>query len=188
MKTVAIVYGWAEGDWQSRKFENELAKKGFRLVSNIKEADIIFAHSSGCYLVPKNNKAQSVFLVGLPYWPGRSLAASVVYKLTSEIKYHRKNEGLVWWLGKIAHNTWYILSRPRSSFYLLTHHKQSRLPVASKKSKVVLVRPSDDPMCHPKIMKMLSLAKTYKFIEIPGAHDDCWIKPKEYIALIQQNS
>ena len=187
MKTVAIVYGWAEGQWQSREFENALAKKGFRVISNTKEADIIFAHSSGCYLVPKNNKAQAVFLVGLPYWPGRSLAASVIYKLVSEIKYHRKNEGLAWWLGKIAHNTLYIISRPSSSYYLFTRHKRASLPSA-KKEKVILVRPSDDPMCHQNVMKILPPAKNYRFIKIPGAHDDCWIKPKEYIALIQQNT
>src|SRR4051812_17865495 len=113
MKTVAIIYGWAEGSWQSKRFARELEKRGLRLTRDVQNADVIVAHSSGCYLVPKEIRAELILLIGLPYWPERSLAAGIMYKLVAEMRHHRRDRSLIWWLNKLAHNTWYILTRPQ---------------------------------------------------------------------------
>lgn len=181
MQTVAIIHGWAEGKGQSRQFVHELAENGFKVINDVNGADIIFAHSSGCYLVPKHNKAKLILLVGLPYWPNRSLATGVIYKLFNEVRYHRRSKGLGWWLNKMLHNGWYILTKPQASYYLLTKHGLDNLPDNTKR-KVLLVRPSDDTLMHPEIKRLLN--QGYDCVEIAGAHDNCWMQPKPYIDLM----
>ncbi len=183
MKTIAIVYGWAEGPWQARLFKKELAKRGYKITNEVSSADIVFAHSSGCYLLPGNIEHKTIFLVGLPYWPGRNIATSLFYKLISEIKYHRKDKSILWWLSKILHNIWYILSRPKVTYYSWKQRSKQYLP-SGLHNKVTIVRPGDDTMCHPDVMDILKSAKKYNFLELPGAHDDCWIKPKQYVQLL----
>lgn len=182
-KKVAIIYGWGEGAWESKEFRKLLELRGFTIVDKTHQADIIFAHSLGCYLVPNDVTKKEIFLVGLPYWPGRGSFKSVLIKLYGEIKYHRRNQDLGWWLAKILHNGWYILTRPSASYYGLTRRKISNLPNSSK-NKVLIVRPGYDTFCHPNIMKVLPKNKVDKFIEIGGAHDDCWVKPSPYVDLI----
>lgn len=182
MKTVAMIYGWAEGPWQARSFKKALQKEGLVFTNDILRADVIVAHSSGCYLIPKNTSAKLIVLVGLPYWPGRSLASSVAKKLVGELRYHRRNKDIFWWLNKIMHNIWYIITRPHKSLYAFTRHRLERLP--SDKHRTLLVRPTDDTFCHPNIIKTLKPLKNYGFEEISGEHDDCWVKPKPYVDLI----
>ncbi|HSX18234.1 MAG TPA: hypothetical protein VLE51_02685 [Candidatus Saccharimonadales bacterium] len=182
MKKAAIIYGWAEGPWESQKFRELLQENEFEITNNPSNADIIIAHSSGCYLTPSDIHNKQIFLIGLPYWPGRSLLSSIIKKLKNEVDYHRRDKSLGWWLNKILHNTWYILSRPSASYFGLTKHKEKYLPSDSN-NIVMVIRPSDDTFCHPDIMKLLPM-RDYKFIELPGAHDDCWVDPKPYIDLL----
>src|SRR4051812_13441361 len=137
---VAIIYGWAEGSWQSRLFTDELTKRGLVLTKNVGEADVIIAHSSGCYLIPHDITAKLILLIGLPHWPGRSVASGIIHKLMAEMKHHRRDRSLAWWLNKLAHNIWYIVTRPQATYYGLTRHKPENLPDA-KNRKVLLVRP-----------------------------------------------
>lgn len=183
MKTVALIYGWGEGAWESQEFRGLLYKKGLQTTNKVSEADIVLAHSSGCYLVPRDTARKTIFLIGLPYWPSRSLFQSGVRKLSAEIKFHRQNQSIGWWLNKILHNCWYILSRPSATYYVLTKHLEKNLPGGSL-NDVILVRPKDDTFCHPEVLKLLRKTKSYKFLEIPGAHDDCWINSKPYIDLL----
>ncbi|MEX1059365.1 MAG: hypothetical protein WEC17_02960, partial [Candidatus Saccharimonadales bacterium] len=96
---------------------------------------------------------------------------------------HRRNKGLGWWANKMMHNGWYILTKPQKTYFLLTRHKTGNLP-AGDNPKVVLLRASDDTMLHPQTMKLLPEAQRYQFVELDGAHDDCWLEPKAYVDLL----
>jgi hypothetical protein len=182
-KRVAVIYGWAEGPWQSKKFVEVMKQSGLEATKDLINTDVIFAHSAGCYLVPKDTRASVVALSGLPYWPGRSLAGGVFRKLVREIKFHRRNQGLSWWLNKLLHNVWYIISRPLKTFYLVTKRNGANLPDGAN-HKVILIRASDDTLLHPNVMKILREATSYRFTKLNGAHDDCWFEPKPYIDLL----
>jgi len=183
MKTVAVLVGWAEGPWQTKKFSAALNNSSLKVISDPSKADIVIGHSLGCYLVPKNLAGKKIFLIGLPYWPGRSTLSSIALKSKNELSGHRRDSGLAWRVNKLMHNIWYILSRPSLSYYGLTRVDQEHLP-DGKRNQVVIVRPSNDTFCHPEVMNLLPVAKDYSFIEIAGAHDDCWLNPKPYIDLI----
>lgn len=183
MKTYAILHGWAEGPWQSRKFEEQLQSK-LSLSEDIPtNADLIIAHSLGCFLVPENAKAKYIVLIGPPYWPKRSVIKSLVLKLASELKSHRKASSIRWWGNKIMHNVWYIFSRPKNTVLGVIRRHPKYLPGSSDR-KVILVRPSQDTLCHPDIFSLIGAERKYEFVEIKGAHDDCWFEPKEYVDLL----
>lgn len=181
-RSVAIIAGWAEGSWQTRKFSAALEHAGYTFRDS-KSADVIIAHSLGCYLVPKETAAKHIVLIGLPYWPGRSVLASVVLKLKSEIRLHRRDKSLGWWINKTIHNGWYIVAHLPKTYRGITGRKLANLPDGTK-HKVILIRADDDSFCHPDAMKKLSPAKNYSFFKMPGAHDDCWLKPEPYVDLL----
>jgi hypothetical protein len=82
MATVAFIPGWSEGPWHSKLLEEKLAKEGIYKEQSPGSADIIFCHSTGCYLVPQEARAKLIVLVGVPYLPNRSLVYSGLKKFS----------------------------------------------------------------------------------------------------------
>jgi hypothetical protein len=185
MKTVAIVPGWSEGPWQSRKFRQLLKGSGFKVTKNVRDADIILAHSAGCFWIPINIRAALILLVGPNYWPGRSYFMAAVLNTVGGLKHHRANGSVIWWATKLLHNTWYILSRPLTTLRLFKHVTEENLPFDGAR-KILLIRNQRDSFCHPDIQELLPKTKGYKFLEFEGDHEDCWLNPQPYVDLIQK--
>lgn len=181
-RTVTIRYGWAEGPWHAKRLVRELQARGFTVVGDAASADIIFAHSSGCYQIPKDAKAQVVLLVGLPYGSVYHLVWGLLRKEAIEFNHHRSKHELRWWGNKIMHNGWYLVTKPCVTYDLLTRHKTGNLP-SSIGRRVFLVRPSDDAFMQPGVSVRLA-ERGYEFIEIDGSHDSCWVEPRPYVDLI----
>jgi hypothetical protein len=186
MPTIAFIPGWAEGSWHSKLLEQKLAEVGIYKKQDLKNADILFCHSTGCYLIPKDAHAKLIILVGLPYWPDRSLIYAGLKKFAEDFKNTKKDMGLMWWLNKTTHNVGYIIQYPKDTLLVATKHKPENLP-DSAKHKVLLVRNKQDNFCHPKINKILKKASGYKFIELPAGHDDCWSAKQSYVDLIKSS-
>ena len=184
MKSVAIVHGWAEGPWQSKRLRKHLSQKGFQYTKQGNSADVVITHSFGCYLVPKKSKASLIVLINPAYWPGRTLATSAIKKQKEDLMNTHRHSGLMWWASKLLHNGWYILSKPRLSYYLFSHHKPQNIPRPQKARKVVIVRNSNDTFCPPNILDLLKEEDGYKLVKFNGGHDDCWMNPEPYIDLL----
>ncbi len=184
MSTVAFVYGWAESTWQSQRMQQALIKNGYTLINDRINADILIAHSEGCFWVPPQTKAKVIMLVGLPYWPDRSLFTSVRKKLKEDYSSTHKEDGTLWWLNKLMHNIWYILTKPQTSYYVLTKHKPENFPSAAPGRHIILVRNKADTFCHPEVKQLLPVTEAYQLISFSGGHDDNWSHPQPYIDLI----
>lgn len=182
MKTVALIHGWSEGPWQSRKFRYELQKCGYKM-SKPEEAEVIIAHSLGCYLVPPANMASQIILIGIPHWPDKSLLKAVMHNLHGGLKNHARGTTMIWWLKKLMHNWWYVLRYPKMTSHIGSSIKLDKLPDA-KDRRVVVVRNHEDTFSHPDIQLMLPQSNRYEFVDIPGDHEDCWLHPERYIPLI----
>ena len=182
-KTVAIIYGWSEGQWHSKLFREQLIHNGYEVVKEPEKAHAIIAHSEGCYWSPKNNRADLIILIGLPYWPGRNLATSVILNLKANYSFAKGTHSAIYWTSKLIRNVWYIFTKPRSSYWVLTKHKLANLPT-QKKAKVILIRNKMDTFLHPDIQKILPITKNYELVQHEGVHDDCWNNPKPYIDLL----
>ena len=65
-KKVGIVYGWAEGPWEAKQFIQQVKISGYEVTQDLVSADILIAHSLGCFLIPANSRAKLILLIGMP--------------------------------------------------------------------------------------------------------------------------
>ena len=186
MKNVAFLYGWSEGKWHTKEFAKQLKRNRFKISDNTETADVIIAHSLGCYLLPKEPKAKLIMLIGLPYWPGRPVLKSMQMNLKHEAS---MKHSMIWWLRRSAWATFYVLKKMRTNYKTLKRRAKGdlRLPALSTASQPIMIRNQLDPFTHPKIQELLPATKKYKLIELPGGHEDWWINPKPYIDLLTKH-
>jgi hypothetical protein len=175
---VAIIYGWAEGSWQGKRMRKLLRSQGYHITKNAKEADVIIAHSGGCYMLPEQSRAQQVILIGLPYWPDKHPLISLREKLRQELKD-------TWWYKKTLFNTYYLLSRPRRWVRMSRAFKQRVVP-AYESCSIYLVRNEQDSFLHPQKVVEVADAHEWQLKLVDGLHDDLWLNPERYIELIRQ--
>ncbi len=179
-KTVSIIYGGAEGSRTGLRLKNALLEAGYVYERNPAKADVIIAHSAGCYLVPNNIQASTTLLVGIPHWPGKSIFKGVRQKFAHDIRYCLSNRYRRWFLYKSFWNTIYFL-RFDKAVRTLKGRSQGRL--WELRGKVIVVRNDDDFFCMPEFEK-LPFKSTPQYVTIEGTHDDLWINPAVYISLL----
>lgn len=176
---VGIIYGWSEGKWQGKLLRRELNTQGFSVTSDIASADILIAHSGGCYLLPENGKANLVLLVGIPWHPTEHPLRGLMRKVQYEVKD-------LWWYKKTFFNIWYLLTRPLRWVRMYHAWKSKRLPSTSE-SIVLAVRNKNDHFMHPVDSAALATSRGWKMENLTGHHDDLWINPKPYVELIKRH-
>ncbi len=164
-KTFAVIYGIAEGNFHARKFISTCASHGLTL-SDTEDADIIFAHSGGCFVVPVETNAK-ILLIGVSPWNGINTFACLIKKLQSEPPT----------LIELFWHVVYLLAKPRHNYRML---KRKDLP-NSKKSQVIW---NKDDVYFPQSKAMLLEAKCYRVHTFDGGHDDIWHNPAKYIELV----
>lgn len=181
--TVAIIHGWAEGKRLSKRFADILTKRGFKVVNDPAVADVVFAHSLGCYLLPPDSKARRVLLVGVPLVPTERLPVALVRKLAKEARHHRAHDELGWWYKKLAYGFWCAVTKPHHIYYLFSKRNSTYLPNADDR-RVLVVRPTDDPFMPAETNHLLE-KRGYRRVELEGMHDDCWLDPEMYADLLE---
>lgn len=182
MKLVHIVPGWSEGKWHFKQFDSHL-KGHFKLTENSQKADIIIAHSSGCYSLPATNTAKLVVLVNPPFWPGKPLINRSFKNVFWQIPKQIKSFGFIFLLKMRLRNILNILSQPWKHIKVWRSLRQTFLK-ASIANKTILIRNKDDAFCNQEIEKYLQDFPDIKYIELPGLHEDIWRYPKVYIDLL----
>jgi hypothetical protein len=175
-QTICILYGLNEGPGLAKKFQRACRAAGLNVIQDPAQADIIFAHSGGCLLVPPTNRAKKIVQVGVPYWPGRPRIVSITIKVWREMQTYRERGILAQWLRKSGWNLCYTVNVRR--------HWRMLCNLSPSKHQYI-VRNQDDSSCHPDIANMIVFRGPRTFISLPGGHDDCWLHPKPYIDLIQ---
>lgn len=181
---IAILYGWAEGKWHAKKLLPVLMEHNLELCNNPAEADIILCHSGGCYMVPEN-KAKLFVLIGPPYWPKKSMLLRVVKKTYRDFKMHHTIHELRFWWVKTIHNSFYMFRHLPTWTKMYVNWKTENFPDASSQ-KVLVIRNTEDKFCQLSGIKKIATERNWNFVELPGEHDDLWIKPNKYVAMIQK--
>jgi hypothetical protein len=179
--TVAILHGFCEGPRLSAELERALATKGFALTSDAANADIIIAHSGGCWIVPPNARAQTIVLVGLTFWPGKPLATRMTRKIIRDIATSKRQHRLKAFGAKTLQNGRYFwqmqrnvqMFRARDGRGLQTLHAQ----------RVIVLRNRNDAFCTSDIYNWQPLSNA-AFVSLPGEHDDIWQRPKRYVDVL----
>ena len=180
-RTVCVLYGLNEGQAMGRKFADACVHAGFNLVRDPAAADIIFAHSGGCLLVPADNQARLIVMAGLPYWPGRPWLVCLATKVRREFRLYRRQHRLRQWARKWTYHLHYALNL-KAGLRMAANLGPDK-PWNSAQQQVIL-RNRHDAICSPHILDLPS-GGPRTFISLPGEHDDCWDNPGPYINLLQ---
>lgn len=186
-KSFAIVPGFAEGRWHMKNLIRELEASGYELAETAAEADIIIAHSGGCYFLPKLQSRQLIVLIGPPYWPGKPLLLSLVQKLYLDFVDCVSRGMIIYWLQKTFWNTLYLLRDLLLAASMGLKARKQDFYKALAEHKVMIIRNQQDSWCSTKISAELSHNKHFSFHALPGQHDDCWHNPRPYVKLIEKN-
>ncbi len=86
MKKVAIIPGLFEGSAQAAELRPALTHAGLEVTSDLTCADVVIAHSGGCFFAGEAAEAELVILAGPPYNPSRSVASSLLSKVVRSPK------------------------------------------------------------------------------------------------------
>jgi hypothetical protein len=182
-KTVALIYGIAEGSWHGKKFRRELIKAGYRLAADSSNADIIIGHSAGCYFLPETATGQVIMLIGPPYWPGRSINYRAAHKIWIDMKYAVKPRDCFYSLKKFFWNLYYLLTQARRTKRIIESANYD-VEAIIKTHKAILVRNKDDAWLTPDLGHLPADEPAIIVRDLPGEHDDCWRHPESYVAIL----
>lgn len=183
---VFIIYGFAEGPWHGRLFRQELVKAGFEPVDNTDNADIIIAHSGGCFYLPEPPKEKLTVLINPPYWPGKPLIKSAFQNAWHNFAVLGQNNlPTSFWLKKTAWNAIYLLMSFRKTVLIALNARRRNFYMALKKRRTLLVRSEHDVWLAPEANRLLKPYVKVEFYQVPGWHDHCWLEPKSYVKVIQ---
>jgi hypothetical protein len=174
----AISYGLVGGPLHSQRLRRSLEAANFKPETKT-QADIILAHSAGCWLIPDRAKPRLIVYVGMP------LANT--------------NPRLTWYKAMTAglsKNTWqYILkSNLKNAFYFvkqplrnlkIVHMSATALPIIPNNTRVVFIANQHDPWPQDDRLKEYLATKDWIFLSLPGTHDDLWSHSQRYVEIIE---
>lgn len=181
---VKIIYGFTEGEWHGKKFRRLLREQGHTIVKDASTADIIIAHSGGCYNMPTPRKEQRVMLINPPYWPGKSLkerGGNMIKHLASSV---RPGNQPFYQLHKTSRNAVYLIRHQRTNKEMLLRAQTYNLAEQISHPHIILVRNYDDPWLTPDLAHLKAINPKLIIRSLSGGHDDCWLHPEPYINLL----
>jgi len=183
--TVAIIYGFGEGEWHGRVLRRALQAANFVVSHEPTTADIVIAHSAGCFYLPEERNDQLTMLIGPGYWPGKSIAVCFIQKIVRDFKDYQRRDMTISWFYKTLRNSLYIIGGGHKTLLMIRNARRQNFYAALRNKRVFIVRNHDDPWLTPDAESLLHDKAAFSFYELPGQHDDCWINPEPYICLLQ---
>lgn len=187
--SVAILYGFGEGERHSRNLRNALETAHFDIATNPENADIIIAHSGGMYSLPKETVGKTIFIIAPSCGqPDNTWLQTQSAKVWQDMKYFLATGSLMQWLQKSAWNAFYLCKQiPTLPKLWRAHHEHlAGLPITNAPTIVVTFK--DDPWSGCFTAKESVKHPTYIFIQMNAIHDDIWLHPKPYVELIQRST
>ncbi len=182
MKSVAILYGLAEGPRVSKRLTELLRKHDFSITTDVQNADVIIAHSGGVYFVPKKSKAKTVLLVGASMGFEGSLLLLQSRKIKIDFLYCLKTNHYHYWFYKSFWNAIYLLTKQQYNWAMHKHAlvNKTLLPEILV-PKVFVITYDDDPWSGNIKKTEMQKFPHYTYIRKVGVHDDLWINPEKYL-------
>ena len=186
MVNVAVMEGWAGGPRLSKQFRDALLAAGYS-ITPASHADVIVAHSMACYFVPQKTPAKLLILIDPPYWPGQSLLTRMLAKKKADSQMVRQAGGWQAWLTKTMWEIAYIFAKPSYTTTALKHNGSLAFLAGHKHKPTYVVRNQNDYFCSPEIQVAMNGYPNVTYVGLPGEHDDYYVNPQPYIALLPKN-
>jgi hypothetical protein len=183
-KSVCLIYGFATGRWHGKLFKKTLQGYGFSIEPDARKASIIVAHSAGCFYLPPANKSQLIVMINPPYWPGKSDRKSMSRNIRQAATRRIAIYPTGYWLQKTIWNIFYLLINIPKAVSIARTTKDHELSDTLEHRRVVIIRNQNDLWLTPDIPKLLGKTE-FRYYELPGHHDDCWLNPSPYIEVLK---
>jgi hypothetical protein len=183
----AIVYGLASGKLQSKALEAALQSQGLVPSSDASGADILIAHSGGCWLLPPEAQAQVVLMTGAPlrhrHTFGTYLMTNMQLWLTA-VHDHYLRQRLVWSL----YGAFYLLREPwRNGRVIRACFKAGELQ-AYPSAQTFFIANQHDPWPKGDNLEQLLKAESWTFISLQGSHEAIYETPEAYTSILKRSS
>lgn len=182
--TVAILYGFAEGQKIGEHLTKVLTQDTFILTKDSINASVIIAHSGGIFLVPQNTKAQTLIFVA-PSIGDVSLLGTQLHKTWIEFHNALTTKRLLQFYKRSLWNCVYLATRNAYHSQMMRAYKMlgKKLPNFQTKNVFVITN-NKDPWSKQLTQDQKKNYPSYTFITMDGTHDDLWINPENYIKLL----
>lgn len=187
MNKIAILHGWAGGNWHVKRFVKTLKENGFEARKRLADVDVIIAHSTGCYRLKENSDAKLILLIGPPYWPSKSVLHRVLKKKSHDTRLRIQQQGFLYTMNKFIWEIIYILIKPGYTFIALKNHRYLHFLDLLENKKIILIRNEDDYLCSPEIEEATKKYKNVRYVSLPGGHDDFMTNPEPYVEIIKKH-
>jgi hypothetical protein len=174
----AIIYGLNGGSLPGRKLSRLFKEAGWKPAKQAGEADLIIAHSAGCWLIPPSAEPKLVMYVGMPLaqaTPRRTWAAA------NKVAFQKG--GIKHSLKIRAQNAYYQVRQPRRNLGIIRRAKTAQ-PVIFPKAQSIFIANRHDPWLKSETLQTYLDNQEWAFISLPGVHDDIWKHPERYAAII----
>lgn len=179
-KTYAISYGLAGGPAHSRQLRKLLGAAGFRRAP-LHKADIVIAHSAGCWLLPTDLKPTLVIYVGMPLAvenPRQTWSTATRLGARHSPVRHTVNNRLK--------NTYYQLLQPRRNIEIIRMAKHAQPVIFPGVRQAVFIANRHDPWPgNAGFLQNFAKNADWAFVGLPGTHDDIWGRPERYVEVIK---
>jgi len=183
--TYAIKYGFLGGPLVSRKFEELMKDAAFDSSQASEDADIIIAHSAGCWDLKQIKNAKILLMIGMPLRnPSPKTSFQVNRARTKEYFF---NKHLVNGAQMSLLNTYYAITQPRRNLDIVKNAKNYQNSISIPDTKqIVFIANKNDPWPHldSKLQELMD-SYNWTFIHLPGSHDDIWEHPERYVDIIK---
>ena len=181
--TYAISYGFLGGPSHSRTFRKNLRKLGYTPATAAGQADIVIAHSAGCWLVPPNSSAKLLIYIGMPLaqaFPHETFKAARRENIKAFIRHFHVWRGVV--IGFFS--CYYALVQPLRNRDIVRGTKKARHATELPDAQSVFIANSNDPWLYSKKLHAYLKTRDWAFIGLPGSHNDIWEHSERYAAII----
>lgn len=179
--TYAICYGLFCGPLHGHDLRAHMKKAGFQFVSDPLRADIVICHSAGCWLVPTTARPSLlVYVAPVMTQPsvGTWLKAIYLNDLVF-LKEHRVYKGIT----ILAINLWYVMLEPLRNIGIFRRAPSAVIPGAQ--GRVLVITNRYDPWQQPAGLQKYLTYRRWNFINLNGSHDNLWVNPAPYVAIMQ---
>ncbi len=182
-----ITYGFLGGHLVSRRLRRLMKAGGFDHCADLNDADIVIAHSAGCWEAG-DLKPRLLVMVGLPMAkPGLPTSFRANRARTST---YLANRHIPQGLSMTGFNLYYGLRQPRRNLKIIRNAKGLQVTATKPEEiPVLFIINRNDPWTqNPDELQNCLQNKDWVFLGLPGSHDDIWEHPSRYVEIIERHA
>lgn|GEM_PF-1740220 len=183
---ICIITGFSEGKYHTKKCIRAFTNAGFTVVARAGDADIIVTHSAGYIFLPNNLAGKCVVLVNPPHQYVGAAFKNTLKKIQEDYRHHKTHRKTWQFFVKNTWNIWYMLAEfPRQRQMIRLVPKQHTILPKLNAKQLLFIATRDDPWASRITTKSITSNPRYSFVSLEGSHDDVWMHPEHYVAIIK---